>query len=263
MDQPDYLILNTPCGQVSLYPWQDAGPSPKYAVGLTSGSPPSATAGWVTPAESTPPGARSAATTTYRGGSWANTCSGSTRRSWRRHPRRWTIVHHHIEAIEHRGLRDGRERVLLANGEYLDVDHVILTSGHTGNVEPDANPALIPRPYPVDRYTETIPRGATVAVEGMGLVATDVVIALTVGRGGSFTESGDRLRYRELGRRTDTPALLPQRIPLLLEGGRDRGRERRVRGRRLHQGGDRGDPGRSSNGAGPGARSTFAPRCCP
>ncbi len=34
MDQPDYLILNTPCGQVSLYPWQDAGPSPAYAVGL-------------------------------------------------------------------------------------------------------------------------------------------------------------------------------------------------------------------------------------
>ena len=34
VDQPDYLILNTPCGQVSLYPWQDEGPSPKYAVGL-------------------------------------------------------------------------------------------------------------------------------------------------------------------------------------------------------------------------------------
>ena len=34
VDQPDYLILNTPCGQVSLYPWQDEGPSPAYAVGL-------------------------------------------------------------------------------------------------------------------------------------------------------------------------------------------------------------------------------------
>ena len=34
VDQPDYLILNTPCGQVSLYPWQDEGPSPKYAIGL-------------------------------------------------------------------------------------------------------------------------------------------------------------------------------------------------------------------------------------
>ena len=34
VDQPDYLILNTPCGQVSLYPWQDFGPSPVYALGL-------------------------------------------------------------------------------------------------------------------------------------------------------------------------------------------------------------------------------------
>ena len=31
---PTILILNTPCGQVSLYPWQDDGPSPAYAVGL-------------------------------------------------------------------------------------------------------------------------------------------------------------------------------------------------------------------------------------
>jgi len=93
---------------------------------------------------------------------------------------------------------------VLANGEYLDVDHVILTSGHTGNVEPDANAALIPRPYPVDRYTRTIPRGATVGVEGLGLVATDVIIALTVGRGGSFAESGDRLRYLSSG---DEPRL--------------------------------------------------------
>ena len=52
-----------------------------------------------------------------------------------------------------------------------------------------------PRPYPVGRYAKTIPPGATVAVEGMGLVATDVVMALTVGRGGSFAENGDRLRY--------------------------------------------------------------------
>ena len=38
----------------------------------------------------------------------------------------------------------------------------------------------------------------------MGLVATDVVMALTVGRGGSFAESGDRLRYLSSG---DEPML--------------------------------------------------------
>jgi len=148
---------------------------------------------------------------------------------------------------EHREPAGRRERVELANGEYLDVDHVIVTSGHTGNVEPDANAALIPRPYPVDRYTETIPRGATVGVEGMGLVATDVVIALTVGRGGSFTESGDRLRYLSSGMSQDS-GCSPAADSVLLEGRRNRGRERRIRGRRLHQGSDRGGPGRSSNG---------------
>ena len=204
VDQPDYLILNTPCGQISLYPWQDEGPSPKYAVGLHE---------WVTAAG-------------YR---WVgDTCRidrsgrGITRDDYvpRRlmgeylqwfyatlvasAPAKLEIVHRHTEAIDIVSQRDGRERVVMANGECLEIDHVILTSGHTGNVEPDANPALLPRPYPVDRYVRTIPRGATVAVEGLGLVATDVVIALTVGRGGSFAESGDRLRYVSSG---DEPTL--------------------------------------------------------
>ena len=204
VNQPDYLILNTPCGQVSLYPWQDEGPSPSYAVGLYE---------WLT-------------ATGYR---WVgDTCRiDSAGREITRDdyvPRRlmgeylqWfyttlvasapakvEIVHHHTEAVDIVSRADERERVLLANGEYLDVDHVILTSGHTDNLAQDANPALVPRPYPVDRYTRAIPRGATVAVEGMGLVATDVVMALTVGRGGSFAESGDRLRYLSSG---DEPML--------------------------------------------------------
>ena len=58
VNQPDYLILNTPCGQVSLYPWQDEGPRPATPSACTSGSPPPATAGWATHAGSAPPGAR-------------------------------------------------------------------------------------------------------------------------------------------------------------------------------------------------------------
>ena len=199
MDQPDYLILNTPCGQVSLYPWQDAGPSPAYAVGLHE---------WVTSA-----GYRWVGNTCQIGRSGREITGDDyvPRRLMGEYlqwfyatlvasaPAKLEIVHRHTEAIDIVSQRDGRERVVMANGECLEIDHVILTSGHTGNVEPDANPALLPRPYPVDRYVRTIPRGATVAVEGLGLVATDVVIALTVGRGGSFAESGDRLRYVSSG----------------------------------------------------------------
>ena len=203
VDQPDYLILNTPCGQISLYPWQDEGPSPKYAVGLY---------GWVTAV-----GYRWVGDTCLidRSGREITPDDYIPRRLMGEYlqwfyatlvasaPANVEIVHHHTAAtnIVSRG---ERESVLLANGEYLDVDHVILTSGHTDNVEPHASAALIPRPYPVDRYTKTIPRGATVAVEGMGLVATDVIIALTVGRGGSFAEHGDRLRYLGSG---DEPTL--------------------------------------------------------
>jgi hypothetical protein len=74
---------------------------------------------------------------------------------------------------------------------------VIVTSGHT------ANQAAAGReldPYPVGRYVDTIPGDATVAVCGMGLVAIDVVTALTVGRGGEFVEDGAGLRYRPSGR---------------------------------------------------------------
>jgi uncharacterized NAD(P)/FAD-binding protein YdhS len=198
-DQPDYLILNTPCGQVSLYPWQDAGASPEYALGLYE---------WVS-------------ATGYR---WVgDTCRIGTegrkispddyvpRRVMGEYlqwfydtlvasaPPKVEIVHHHTEAVNIVALPTGREHVFLANGQDFEADHVILTSGHTDNVAPPAHAALVSRPYPVEGYVATIPSGAAVAVEGMGLVATDVVTALTVGKGGSFTESGDRLRYVRSG----------------------------------------------------------------
>ena len=45
----------------------------------------------------------------------------------------------------------------------------------------------------------------------MGLVAVDVVTALTVGRGGEFVEDGAGLRYRPSGREPRDPAVLPER----------------------------------------------------
>ena len=86
----------------------------------------------------------------------------------------------------------------LANGGTVVVDHVIVTSGHTANQADDVDTSL--DPYPVGAYVDTIPTAATVAVSGMGLVALDVVTALTVGRGGGFVEDGGGLRYRPSGR---------------------------------------------------------------
>jgi len=56
------------------------------------------------------------------------------------------------------------------------------------------------RPYPVEFFDELAPPGSSIAVAGMGLVAFDVLTALTVGRGGTFEDVGNRKRYLRSGR---------------------------------------------------------------
>ena len=111
------------------------------------------------------------------------------------------IVHHSTAAVDIVPHAGGREEVVLANGGVIRADHVILTSGHTPNV-PDSGVAGLDltSPYPVQRYVDSLPDGVSVGVTGMGLVATDVVTALTVGRGGSFVDEGQRMRYERNGR---------------------------------------------------------------
>ncbi len=108
------------------------------------------------------------------------------------------VVHHPSSAVDVVARRDGCEEVHLANGSSVVVDHVVVTSGHTANQNVDDGQDL--NAYPVMRYVDTIPAGAKVAVSGMGLVALDVVTALTVGRGGEFVENGGGLSYRSSGR---------------------------------------------------------------
>ncbi len=108
------------------------------------------------------------------------------------------IMHHPTSAIDLVARRDGSEEVRLANGSAVVVDHVIVASGHTANQDVDGCREI--NPYPVAPYVETIPAGAKVAVSGMGLVAIDVVTALTIGRGGEFVKESGGLSYRPSGR---------------------------------------------------------------
>jgi len=197
--QPDYLVLNNPCGELSLYPFETEGYQPCYGVGLYD---------WAV----------------GQGYRWVgDSCvKDPTGQPIERHhflPRRlmgeylqWfyrallsgappnvRIVHHPTAAVDLVARRDGSEEVRLANGGAVVVDHVIVTSGHTANQGPDDSGRALD-PYPVDSYVGTIPSDSTVAVSGMGLVAVDVVTALTVGRGGEFVESGTGLHYRPSGR---------------------------------------------------------------
>ena len=197
--QPDYLLLNNACGELSLYPFETEDDQPCYGVGLYE---------WAV----------------ARGYRWVgDRCvidpTGEPIEPHHFLPRRlmgeylqWFfralvegappgihIVHHPTAAIDLVARRDGTEEVRLAHGGTVVVDHVIVTSGHTANQGADDAGGVL-NPYPVVSYVDTVPASATVAVSGMGLVAIDVVTALTVGRGGQFVENGGQLVYRRSGR---------------------------------------------------------------
>ena len=220
--QPDYLILNNPCGELSLYPFEIEPNQPSYAVGLYD---------WAV----------------GRGYRWVgDRCAiDPTGRPIEPHhflPRRlmgeylqWFyrallagapsgvhIVHHPTAAVDLVARRNGSEEVHLANGGSVVVDHVIVTSGHTANQPDDAVHEV--DPYPVGSYVDRIPAGANVAVSGLGLVAADVVTALTIGRGGKFVENGEGLRYRPSRREPMLQLFCRSGLPFTAKSvtGRDR-----------------------------------------
>ena len=200
--QPDYLVLNNPCSQLSLYASPNSDEHPPYAVGLYE---------WAV----------------VRGFRWVgHDCrvgrEGEPIQPTDYLPRRlmgeylvWfydtlladapqnlEIVRHYAAAVDISPEIGGRESVLLDNGEAVSVDHVVLTSGHTFNDEPESATGTVRylRPYPVEYFDDSLPEGSSVAVAGMGLVAFDVLTALTVGRGGTFVPTGARKRYLPSGR---------------------------------------------------------------
>jgi hypothetical protein len=221
--QPDYLLLNNPCGELSLYPFETEDDQPCYGVGLHD---------WAV----------------ARGYRWVgDRCAiDPTGQPIEPHhflPRRlmgeylqWFfrallagapsgvhIVHHPTAAVDLVARRDGSEEIRLANGGTVVVDHVIVTSGHTANQGADHSGREFD-PYPVGSYVDTVPADATVAVSGMGLVAVDVVTALTIGRGGEFVEDGSGLRYRPSGREPQVHLFCRSGLPFTAKSvtGKDR-----------------------------------------
>lgn len=199
LSQPDYLVMNNSCGDIVF--GQTSEPAP-YGLGLHEWA---VTKGYV----------------------WVgNACTkGALGRRIRPEdflPRRlmgeyldWLcrsllitatgkmgIVRHRCAAIDVIRQADGRERVLLANGDVVVADHVILTFGHVQNAPSadlsDSLPFL--PPYPANPHLNSIAPQARVAICGMGLVGVDVVSSLTLGRGGQFIHDQGRLKYLPSGR---------------------------------------------------------------
>lgn len=125
------------------------------------------------------------------------------------------LSRHKRVAIDLKQWGDGTLSLTLDNGYTFQVDYVFLTTGHGHNL-PDAsdnqfyrfvqenstrNPHLqyCRTPYAL-RQLKSISQDATVAIQGLGLSAHDVISELTAGRGGRFVTAEDGLKYVASGR---------------------------------------------------------------
>ncbi|MFM9371522.1 FAD/NAD(P)-binding protein [Streptomyces sp. Da 82-17] len=159
----------------------------------------------------------------------------------------------HVRVINHRDravdieLRDtGRFAVHLEKGFVVLSDYLFLTTGHcerTPTEEDRAyeefakdgaerNPRLTycSTPYPVGRLQQIAP-GSTVALQGFGLTAHDVISELTVGRGGTFHGSGTDTEYLPSGREPLIRLFSRQCLPFSARGVNQKGVTGAHRGR--------------------------------
>ncbi|MEU6084308.1 FAD/NAD(P)-binding protein [Streptomyces sp. NPDC047108] len=198
-DQPDWFLMNTVAGQCSAYSGEpDGGPA-------RAGAGPSFGEWW----ESV--------------GDYPGPDSYAPRGQYGRYLRAvLTAVEESLpsgvrlrcvkERVEDIARVDGRYRIALSGGEQLDVDRVVLTTGHSRNRLTGREDGLadFARQHPELRYIQgesaadmpldAIAPGSGVGVIGLGLSFYDVMAALTIGRGGRFTSREDgTLVYRPSG----------------------------------------------------------------
>ena len=202
ISQPDYLILNNACGQLSSYAMGDGSEVP-YGMSFYE---------WVTregyrwlgdECDRDPSGRPIDPSDFLPRRLMGEYLQWFYRTLTASLPPNIEIRHHDASALDVALGSDGREVVVLSDGRLLAVDHVVLTTGHTENIEEvdtEERPRSL-RPYPVSYLASIVAPSETVAVSGMGLVAFDVLAALTTGRGGRFVDSPEagRLRYIQGG----------------------------------------------------------------
>ncbi len=204
--QPDYLLLNTTCSQVSMFP--DA-----CTVGEHVGGSGPSLYEWATGR-----GLRIAEDgfTVGLAGRPIEPFDFLPRRllgqylqwflDWQlaRLPDQVTVRLHRAQALDLSSDAEQELLITLSDGSQLSVQHAFLTTGYTPNVRsgqgrPGAE-QIIAEPYPLPERLAAVTAGQVVAIGGFGLSAMDVMSCLTVGRGGRFTPDGDRLRYVASGR---------------------------------------------------------------
>ncbi|MFJ6696411.1 FAD/NAD(P)-binding protein [Streptomyces sp. NPDC091272] len=153
-------------------------------------------------------------------------------------PQHVRIVHHRDRAVDIEQGDAGRFAIRLEKGFVVHSDYLFLTTGHCeripteedqayeefarGNAKRNPRLAYCSTPYPVNRLQQIAP-GSTVAVQGFGLTAHDVISELTVGRGGTFHGSGPDTEYRPSGREPQIRLFSRQCLPFSARGVNQKG----------------------------------------
>ncbi|MGW4381396.1 FAD/NAD(P)-binding protein [Kitasatospora sp. NPDC004531] len=209
-DQPSWYLMNTVAGEVTMFSGPaDAGPA-RPGAGPTL-------AQWWASVDPDCPGPDGYAPRPLYGRYLSYLCDTAEAAL----PPGTTLHRHPVEVLDLRP-RAGRYLLECADGSRLTADRVVLTTGHP---RPDLDPAqqrladfaaqhpdahYVPGDSASDMPLDDLRAGSTVGVLGLGLSFYDVLVALTIGRGGTFAElPGGALEYRPSGRE-----------PLLVAGSR-------------------------------------------
>jgi hypothetical protein len=202
---PDHMVLNTPCGQHSLYPFPAEDGEQRQGLGFYE---------WLS-AEGYHWEGLECRTGEPGPGSTPITPHDFLPRRVMGEYLRWfydvlraeapaniEVTHHQACALDFQRSAGGGERVVLDDGTAVAVDHVIMTTGHIrGHHVKGRHGPWVTEAYPVKAYRDEVRPGEKVAVEGMALTAADVITGLTIGLGGSYVDAGEgRLRYVPSGR---------------------------------------------------------------
>ncbi|MFE5079695.1 FAD/NAD(P)-binding protein [Streptomyces mirabilis] len=218
-DQPAYLLMNTVADEISMF----SGP-PEPGEGSKPGAGPSLAQWWQQHATGFPGPNAYAPRALY--GRYLHFVLDSIEASL---PDRVTLVRRQQSVTRLRGDGAAGYRLELGDGSGLAVHRVVLTTGHaqprpTGQSQDfqgfaSRRPHLryLPAGPAAEMRLDELPSGSAVGVIGLGLTFYDVMAALTVGRGGQFTETADgELHYRASG---DEPRLFAgSRSGMLMPG---------------------------------------------
>jgi len=201
VDQPDYLLLNTICSQVTMFPTPQTVGDTVWLTGPSLYE-------WAVERD-----LRIAADGFTVGD------TGRPIQPWDFLPRRllgeylgWflqlllarspagVIVRLHRAPAVRLANLGAQLEVTLSGGDRITAGHVFLTVGYPDNA-PDrpTDDRWIGRPYPLPGQLDRISAGDTVAIGGFGLTAMDVMSCLTVGRGGRYERHAAGLRYLPSG----------------------------------------------------------------